>query len=247
MTHGEKKIAKIIEENYQDTELPIKICLFQGLPKSDKMELIIQKCVELGVYKIIPVEMSRSVVKIDDKKKKPKVSRWQAISESAAKQSKRTIIPEINDILTYKQALQMAKDLDLIFVPYESKNGMVYTTNAIKEIKKDIAALKGGSSSEVIYCIDTDKYDSDAEVQKLNADIENFCHQNGYRFIWFCRDVEEVFLHTKVDDSKKKEAVAKFKVGNGLGQANEQTLSARFMARKKSNMLLVLDQVLNRK
>lgn len=103
------------------------------------MELIIQKCVELGVYKIIPVEMSRSVVKIDDKKKKSKVSRWQAISESAAKQSKRTIIPEINDILTYKQALQMAKDLDLIFVPYESKNGMVDTTNAIKEIKKDMS------------------------------------------------------------------------------------------------------------
>ena len=78
---NESVIAKIIEENYQDTELPIKIYLFQGLPKSDKMELIIQKCVELGVHKIIPVEMSRSVVKIDDKKKKSKVARWQAISE----------------------------------------------------------------------------------------------------------------------------------------------------------------------
>ena len=136
---SEAVIAKIIEENYQDTELPIKIYLFQGLPKSDKMELIIQKCVELGVHKIIPVEMSRSVVKIDEKKKKSKVARWQAISESAAKQSKRTIIPEICDIATYKQALETAKELDLIFVPYESKNGMLDTTDALKEIKKDMS------------------------------------------------------------------------------------------------------------
>ena len=65
-------IAKIIEENYRETELPIKIYLFQGLPKGDKMELIIQKCAELGVFKIIPVEMKRCVVKLDDKKKKSK-------------------------------------------------------------------------------------------------------------------------------------------------------------------------------
>lgn len=131
-------VAKIVEENYQETELPIKIHLFQGLPKSDKMELIIQKCVELGVNKITPVEMSRCVVKIDEKKKSSKISRWQAISESAAKQSKRTIIPEICNIITYKQALEKAKELDLILVPYESKNGMMDTKNALKEIKKDM-------------------------------------------------------------------------------------------------------------
>ena len=136
---GECVVAKIIEENFQDTELPIKIYLFQGLPKSDKMELIIQKCVELGVHKIIPVEMNRCVVKIDEKKKKSKVSRWQAISESAAKQSKRTIIPEICDVLTYKQALNMAKDLDLLLVPYESKDGMKDTVEALKEIKKEMS------------------------------------------------------------------------------------------------------------
>lgn len=136
---SESVIVKILEENYQDTELPIKIYLFQGLPKSDKMELIIQKCVELGVYGIVPVEMHRCVVKIDDKKKKSKVQRWQAISESAAKQSKRTIIPNISDVLTYKQALSIAKDLDLVLVPYESKNGMLDTTEALKEIKKGMS------------------------------------------------------------------------------------------------------------
>ena len=145
-----------------------------------------------------------------------------------------------------KQLYQIGTEIKLQYKYFNGKGGY-NAPKLLKEIKKDIAALKGGSSSEVIYCIDTDKYDSDAEVQKLNADIENFCHQNGYRFIWFCRDVEEVFLHTKVDDSKKKEAVAKFKVVNGLGQANEQTLSARSMARKRSNMLIVLDQVLKRK
>lgn len=128
-------VVKIVEENYNDTSLPIKIYLFQGLPKGDKMELIIQKCVELGVYEIVPVQMNRSVVKIEEKKKKSKKDRWQAISESAAKQSKCNAIPEISEILTYKQALEKAKDLDLLLVPYESKNGMEDTKNALNEIK----------------------------------------------------------------------------------------------------------------
>lgn len=132
-------IAKIIEENYSDTSLPISIYLFQGLPKGDKMELIIQKTVELGVECIVPVEMSRCVVKLDDKKKKSKVSRWQSISESAAKQSKCNRIPEISDVLTYKQALEKAKDLDLLLVPYESKNGMEDTKDALSQIKSGMS------------------------------------------------------------------------------------------------------------
>lgn len=128
-------IAKILEENYNDTSLPIKIYLFQGLPKGDKMELIIQKSVELGVHEIIPVEMNRCVMKIEEKKKKNKLARWQAISESAAKQSKCNMIPEISEILTYKQALEKAKELDLLLVPYESKNGMADTKSALNKIK----------------------------------------------------------------------------------------------------------------
>ena len=132
-------ITEIIEENYKNTNLPIDIYLFQGLPKSDKMELIIQKAVELGVHKIIPVEMSRCVVKLDDKKKKSKVSRWQSISESAAKQSKRNSIPEILDVMPYKKALEFAKTLDLILVPYESKDGMESTKNALADIKNGMS------------------------------------------------------------------------------------------------------------
>ena len=132
-------VVKILEENFNDTSLPIKIYLFQGLPKGDKMELIIQKCVELGVYEIVPVQMSRSVVKVEEKKKKSKRERWQAISESAAKQSKCNKIPEISEILTYKQALEKAKDLDLLLVPYESKNGMEDTKNALNEIESGMS------------------------------------------------------------------------------------------------------------
>ncbi len=127
--------AEIIEENSNNTELPLKIYLFQGLPKSDKLELIIQKTVELGVFCVIPTEMQRCIVKIENKKKNSKLQRWNAISESAAKQSKRNIIPEIKDILSFENALDFAASLDMILFPYESKNGMKETKEALKELR----------------------------------------------------------------------------------------------------------------
>jgi len=132
-------IAVIEEANYQNCELPARIYLFQGLPKSDKMELIIQKCVELGVTDIVPVEMSRSIVKIEDKKKQSKITRWQAIAESAAKQSKRNIIPEIHPIINYSQALKTAENLDIIAVPYENKDGMISTQSFLEQIKPNMS------------------------------------------------------------------------------------------------------------
>lgn len=133
--YGDAVCLNIIEEDYNDTELPVKIYLFQGLPKGDKMEYIIQKCVELGVFSIIPVEMKHCIVKLDDKKAKSKVSRWQSISESAAKQSKRNIIPEIMPVMAFDKALQFAKSLDLIMVPYENKDGMKATVEALESLK----------------------------------------------------------------------------------------------------------------
>lgn len=132
---GANAVLRITEENYQDTELPIKIYLFQGLPKSDKLELIIQKTVELGVHGIIPVEMNRSIVKLDEKKKGAKRERWQAIAESAAKQSKRCVIPEVFDVMTYKQAMEKAKEMDVLLIPYENENGMKATSEALENIK----------------------------------------------------------------------------------------------------------------
>lgn len=127
--------ARILEEHYQNTELPVEFYLFQGLPKGDKLELIIQKTVELGVAGIIPVEMSRSVVKVEEKKKKAKQARWQAIAESAAKQSKRNLIPEVTEPISYKQAMQKARELDLFLVPYEDARGMAGTRDALQQIK----------------------------------------------------------------------------------------------------------------
>ena len=116
-------------------ELPNKIYLFQGLPKADKMELIIQKAVELGAFCVIPVETKRCVVKLDAKKAEKKVARWQQIAESAAKQSKRMLIPEIHEVMTYKQALEFARQLDVKLIPYELAKGMKLTREIISEIE----------------------------------------------------------------------------------------------------------------
>ena len=102
-------VLHILEEMEADTEPASKLYLFQGLPKSDKMELIVQKAVELGVYQVIPVAMKRSVVRLDDKKAAKKADRWNSIAESAAKQAGRSRIPEVTMPLSYKEALKMAE------------------------------------------------------------------------------------------------------------------------------------------
>lgn len=118
-------------------ELSAKVYLFQGLPKADKMELIIQKAVELGVYEIIPVSTKRAVVKLDEKKARTKITRWQAIAEAAAKQSKRRVIPEVKDVMTMKQAVSYAKDMDVKLIPYELAEGMAETRNKISSLKAE--------------------------------------------------------------------------------------------------------------
>ncbi len=128
-------VLKVVENDFNSTELKLDIVLFQGLPKSDKFELIIQKTVELGVKEIYPVEMKNCVVKLDDKKKDSKVSRWQSISEAAAKQSKRNIIPAIKNVINLKSILQVSRDCDLLLVPYENQEGMDSTLNVLKQIR----------------------------------------------------------------------------------------------------------------
>lgn len=129
---GEDKVElNIMWAQEKGMELPSKIYLFQGLPKSDKMELIIQKAVELGVYEIIPMATARAVVKLDQKKAAAKVKRWQAISESAAKQSKRLLIPEVKEPVKFSEALKLASDLDVRLIPYELAEGMDGTRRII--------------------------------------------------------------------------------------------------------------------
>ncbi|MCR5356093.1 MAG: 16S rRNA (uracil(1498)-N(3))-methyltransferase [Lachnospiraceae bacterium] len=126
----------------EDVELPCKIYLFQGLPKGDKMELIIQKAVELGVFKIIPVAMKRSVVKYDKKKEAAKVTRFNSISEAAAKQSMRRIIPEVTEVKSFKEAVEYCKDMDVKLMPYElaDMDAMEHTRELLSGIKKGQSA-----------------------------------------------------------------------------------------------------------
>lgn len=128
-------VLEIDEEQSTDTELPSRICLFQGLPKGDKMELIIQKAVELGASEVIPVSTRRSIVKLDAKKAAKKVERWQEIARSAAKQSGRGVIPEVSEVLGFKEALEYAKTLDVVLIPYELAEGMKTTRTVIESIR----------------------------------------------------------------------------------------------------------------
>jgi 16S rRNA (uracil1498-N3)-methyltransferase len=143
-------------------ELPSKIYLFQGLPKVDKMELIIQKAVELGAFQIIPMSTKRCIVKLDEKKAENKIKRWQAISEAAAKQSKRAIIPEVTMPMTMKQAIEYAKDMEVKIIPYENARGIEATKEIIDAIEpgQSIAVFigpEGGfSEEEISLCRDND-------------------------------------------------------------------------------------------
>ena len=136
---ADEVLLHIIYAQEPDYELPSRIYLFQGLPKADKMELIIQKAVELGAYEIIPVETKRCVVKLDGKKAAKKVERWQQIAESAAKQSKRMLIPNVHQVLSFKEALKYAESMDIRLIPYE-------LAKVMQETKEILAAIEQGQS-----------------------------------------------------------------------------------------------------
>lgn len=128
----EQVTARIVNRTEESRELPARIWLFQGLPKGDKMELIIRKAVELGVYAVVPVVMKRSVVKLDEKKAAAKKKRWEAVSESAAKQSGRQTVPRIGDVTDFKGALKLAADMERKLLPYENETGMEGAKAAIE-------------------------------------------------------------------------------------------------------------------
>lgn len=157
-TIGEEEILLAVEDIMGTSrELPAKITLFQGLPKGDKMEQIIQKAVELGVYEIVPVAMKRSVVKLDAKKAAKKVERWNGISLSAAKQSKRGVIPDVKDVVSYGEAVKMASAMDGFLLPYENAEG-------IEGARKLVNSMKG--KKEIAVFIGPEGGFEDSEVEK---------------------------------------------------------------------------------
>ena len=162
---NEKIICKITNEIASNKEPDIYINIIQGLPKSDKMEYIIEKCTELGVKEFTPLELKRSIVKIDNKNEEKKLKRWQSIAEVAAKQSKRNFIPKVNKVYNIKNINEIIKNYDIILVPYENEknNSLKKEINNIAKNNLKIAVIigtEGGfEESEIL------------ELEKLNAKI----------------------------------------------------------------------------
>lgn len=128
---------RICSEEEAGTELKAELWLFQGLPKGDKFETVLQKAVELGAHAVVPVLMKRCVAKVDPKKAGAKLKRYAAIAEAAAKQSKRSIIPQAGPFMTMKEAVEFCRDFDRVFVPYENAVNM-------KETKALFAGVRAG-------------------------------------------------------------------------------------------------------
>lgn len=124
--------CKIIEKTEDISETNLHLNILQGLPKSDKMELIIQKCTEIGAKEFTPVALNRCIVKLTEKDELKKIERWQKISEVAAKQSKRNIVPKVNRIIKLDKVIELIKEYDIIIVAYEEEK----ENNIKQELKK---------------------------------------------------------------------------------------------------------------
>lgn len=129
--------CEILEEILDTTEPNTYIHIFQGLPKADKFEWIIEKCTEIGVKEITPVIMKRTIVKLEEKDKIKKVDRWQKIAEVAAKQSKRDTILRINSIINFQNVFEKTKDYDILLVAYENESN-----NTLKNVLKNLKSRK---------------------------------------------------------------------------------------------------------
>ena len=156
----EEVICNIVEEKLVSTEPAVNIDLFQGLPKSDKMEHIIQKTTELGVKRIYPVIMERCVVKIDKKDESKKIVRWQKIAESAAKQSKRDFIPKVENIINLENICKILPKYDIILLAYENEDSNTLKQE-LQKIKKQNANIgvvvgpEGGFTKNEVNILET--------------------------------------------------------------------------------------------
>ena len=151
-------VDRVAENNH---ELPARITLYMSLPKSDKMELIIQKATELGVTDIVPVESKNCIMKLEPKKETAKIARWQAIAEAAAKQSKRSVIPAVHAPVRFTEAVKKAEEESTVcLIPYEDSRGMHSMCEAIISFLpgSDIAVFIGPEGGydelEVKYAVD---------------------------------------------------------------------------------------------
>lgn len=161
---NDKQVILHIENEIEsNSESNINITIFQGLPKAEKMELIIQKATELGVTTIVPTIMKRCVVKVEEKDKQKKVVRWQKIAEVAAKQSGRDKITQIEEFKNIKNICEKIKDYDAVLLAYENEknNSIKREIQLLKEMHKDeykiavIIGPEGGMDAEEVELLQT--------------------------------------------------------------------------------------------
>lgn len=131
----------ILEKTVETSEGNVELHIFQGLPKADKMELIIQKGTELGVSKFIPVSFKRSIVKLSGKDEFKKLERWQKIAEVAAKQSHRDLVPDVGNIISVKNICNLVQEYDMVLLAYEEEQNN-YIKNELQNIKNSKEKLK---------------------------------------------------------------------------------------------------------
>lgn len=155
---NDKAVLEIVEE-LGNNESNVKVDLYQGLPKFDKMELVIQKTTEIGINKIVPTDMTRCIVKLDEKDYKKKQERWQKIAESAAQQSKRGMIPEIDDKIKLKDIINKINEYDIFIVAYEEEN-----TNTLKE---ELKQVKGKAEYKIGILVGPEGGITEEEIELL--------------------------------------------------------------------------------
>lgn len=153
-----------LEEILETTEPNTYIHIFQGLPKADKFEWIIEKCTEIGVKEITPVIMKRTIVKLDEKDKNKKLSRWQKVAEVAAKQSKRDCILNVNPIINFQNIFEKVKDYDILLVAYENEK-----ENTLKSV---ITKLKNKENFKIAVLIGPEGGIDENEI--------NLCKENNF-------------------------------------------------------------------
>jgi len=143
--------CKIIEKIQSNAESNIHITIFQGLPKVDKMELIIEKCVELGADEITPVEMKRCVARLDEKTEAKKRDRWQKIAETAAKQSGRDIIPKVNQLINVKNICNLIDSYDIVLLAYEEEKENTLKDELKHVVEGDILGNLGRTGGQPLH------------------------------------------------------------------------------------------------
>ena len=184
-------VCEILEEIGETTETACYIHIFQGLPKSDKLEFIIEKCTEIGVKEITPVAMRRTIVKLDEKDKIKKIVRWQKIAEVAAKQSKRDSILKVNNIINFKNVFEKVDGYDILLVAYEEEK-----ENTLKKVLREYGDKKNLKIA-VIIGPEGGIDEAENDLSKENKFIPGTTFKEVYSLFEFDRNFRNIIFSTR--------------------------------------------------